>query len=54
MPHYVYVCLDCEKEFIENLHIADLNTIELKCPHCGSKKVEQQAAAFAAVTSKKS
>jgi putative FmdB family regulatory protein len=54
MPHYVYHCLDCEKEFTEILHISDLNTIQLKCPHCGSEKVEQQVAAFAAVTSKKS
>jgi len=54
MPHYVYVCLDCDQEFTEVLHIADLDTVHLKCPHCGSEKVQQQIAEFAAVTSKKS
>jgi putative FmdB family regulatory protein len=54
MPQYLYVCLDCHKEFTKALHIADLTTIRLQCPHCGSEKVEQQVAEFAAVTSKKS
>ena len=54
MPHYVFLCQDCHKEFTEVLHIADLPTYKAKCPHCGSEKVQQQAAAFAAVTSKKS
>jgi putative FmdB family regulatory protein len=54
MPYYVYVCLDCHKEFTKVLHIADLTTVRLQCPLCGSDKVEQQVAAFAAVTSKKS
>jgi len=54
MPHYVFTCLACEKEFTETLHIADLSTIHLKCPHCGSSKVEQKVAEFAAITTKKS
>jgi putative FmdB family regulatory protein len=54
MPHYVYVCLDCHKEFTKVLHIADLTTVRLQCPYCGSERVEQQVAEFAAVTSKKS
>ncbi len=54
MPHYVFLCHDCQKEFTEILHIADLPAYEAKCPHCGSRNVEQRVAAFAAVTSKKS
>jgi putative FmdB family regulatory protein len=59
MPHYVFVCRDCNKKFEQTLHISELEKSELektpvKCPHCGSQKTEQQAAAFAAVTSKKS
>ena len=54
MPHYVFLCQDCHEKFTEILHISDLTTSQVKCPHCGSKNVEQQAAAFSAVTSKKS
>lgn len=54
MPHYIFLCQDCRKEFTEILHMADLSAYRAKCPHCGSTNVEQQAAAFTAVTSKKS
>ncbi len=54
MPQYVFVCQDCKKEFTLFLHIADLEKGGLKCPHCGSANVEQEVAAFSAVTSKKS
>jgi putative FmdB family regulatory protein len=54
MPHYVFLCRDCNKKFEQRLHISELGKTSVKCPHCGSQKVEQQAAAFAAVTSKKS
>ena len=54
MPQYVFFCQDCQKEFIQFLHIADLDKGGVVCPHCGGKQVTQQVAAFAAVTSKKS
>ncbi len=54
MPHYVFLCLDCHKEFTQILHIAELEKGGVVCPHCGSKKVTQEVAAFSAVTSKKS
>jgi len=54
MPYYVFLCQDCRKEFTQALHIADLDKGLAVCPHCGSKRVSQQAAAFSAVTSKKS
>ena len=54
MPHYVFLCRDCNKKFEQRLHISEFGKTSVKCPHCGSQKVEQQAAAFAAVTSKKS
>ena len=54
MPQYVFFCQDCNKEFTRNLHIADLEKVGIVCPHCTSKRVVQQVAAFAAVTSKKS
>ncbi len=54
MPVYDYVCLDCHKPFelVLTLHEHDEET--LKCPNCGSKHVEQEAAAFSVVTSRKS
>ncbi len=54
MAHYLFVCEDCAKEFELVLHIADLEKGDVTCPHCGSRKVQQQVAAFSAVTSKKS
>jgi putative FmdB family regulatory protein len=54
MPVYDYICRDCHKGFEQVLTIREHDSEQLKCPHCGSKKVEQEAAAFYAVTSKKS
>lgn len=54
MPHYLFFCEDCQKEFTVVLHISELETETVKCPECGSAKVHQKVAAFSAVTSKKS
>ena len=54
MPHYVFRCKKCGKEFEQTLHISELAEVRVKCPDCGSQEAEQQVAAFAAVTSKKS
>jgi putative FmdB family regulatory protein len=53
MPVYDYVCNDCHKSFETVLTLTE-HEKEIRCPHCGSKNVEQEAAAFFAVTSKKS
>lgn len=54
MPQYSYLCLACNKQFNVALTISELDRTRVKCPKCGSSKTEQQWAAFAAVTSKKS
>jgi putative FmdB family regulatory protein len=54
MPVYDYVCLDCHKPFEVVLSLNEHDQETPKCPHCGSKNVEQEAAAFFAVTSRKS
>jgi len=54
MPVYDYVCLDCHKSFETVLTLNEHDKETPKCPHCGSKNVEQEAAAFFAVTSRKS
>jgi len=54
MPQYVFQCQDCNKEFTQFLHIADLEKGEVKCPSCGSKRVTQEVVEFSAVTAKKS
>jgi putative FmdB family regulatory protein len=54
MPLYDYVCLDCHKSFETALTLNEHDKEVPKCPHCGSKNVEQEAAAFFAVTSRKS
>jgi putative FmdB family regulatory protein len=54
MRKYVFLCQDCNKEFTQTLHIADLEKGGVACAHCGGKRVTQVVTAFAAVTSKKS
>ena len=54
MPHYEYNCKDCKQTFTTTEHINEHGKHVVKCPKCKSKNVEQQYAAFAAVTSRKS
>ena len=54
MPHYEFLCHDCQKFFDKTLSLADYEEGEILCPHCGSKNVEQRWSAFSAITSNKS
>lgn len=54
MPIYEYKCLGCKKRFSVTLTVEEHGKKKIKCPSCQSGKVEQQVAAFFAVTSKKS
>ena len=54
MPVYDYICNDCKKSFETVLTLAEHDKERISCPHCRSKNVEQEAAAFFAVTGKKS
>lgn len=54
MPQYEYYCKDCKKTFTVIERINEHGTHEVTCPGCKGKNVEQRAAAFAAVTSRKS
>lgn len=55
MPVYEYFCESCQKEFEVALTLKEHDHEEqLQCPKCGGHKVHQMAAAFTAVTSKKS
>ncbi|GEM_PF-197024 len=54
MPVYDYRCKKCGKKFSITMSITEHDTKRVKCPKCGSRSVEQQVAAFYAVTSKKS
>jgi putative FmdB family regulatory protein len=54
MPVYDYVCKDCNNEFELVLTISEHDKTQIKCPKCSGTNVEQESAAFFAVTSKKS
>jgi putative FmdB family regulatory protein len=54
MPRYEFFCEDCKKPFEIILTLAEYEKGKIKCPKCGGKHVHQEAAAFFAVTSKKS
>ena len=53
MPVYDYICNDCHKTFELVMTLKEHET-DIKCPHCKSRNVEQEATAFYAVTGKKS
>jgi putative FmdB family regulatory protein len=54
MPVYDYICKDCQHSFELVLTLSEHDQDNISCPKCKSKNVEQDAAAFYAVTSKKS
>jgi putative FmdB family regulatory protein len=54
MPVYDYLCKDCKKTFERVLTLHEHESEQMRCPKCGGRNIEQQAAAFYAVTSKKS
>jgi len=54
MPVYDYVCLDCHEPFEVVLTLTEHDKEKVTCPKCKGKNVEQEAAAFFAVTSRKS
>jgi putative FmdB family regulatory protein len=54
MPMYDYICLDCGKESLITLTLKDHETRNVKCPGCGSIRVEQVISDFTAKTSRKS
>jgi hypothetical protein len=54
MPVYDYIYNDWQKVFETVLTLEEHDQEKIGCPHYGSKNVEQEAAAFYAVTSKKS
>jgi putative FmdB family regulatory protein len=54
MPIYEYFCEACNKAFEAVLTLHEHDTETIVCPNCNSDKVHQMAAAFTAVTSKKS
>ena len=54
MPRYEFYCEDCKKPFEILLTLAEYEQDKVKCPKCGGKDLQQEAAAFFAVTSKKS
>jgi putative FmdB family regulatory protein len=54
MPVYDYVCKECNKSFEIVLTLHEHEDGKVKCPKCKSKNVEQEPAAFFAVTSRKS
>lgn len=54
MPLYDYICKECHKSFELALTLTEHEKGLVRCPKCGRRKVEQEPAAFFAVTSRKS
>jgi len=54
MPRYEFYCEDCKKSFELILTLEEYEKKNFKCPKCKGKHVQQEVAAFFAVTSKKS
>lgn len=54
MPLYEYQCRECRKTFSVRMKINEHGKKRPKCPHCGSRKLDQQYSSFFAKTGKKS
>jgi len=54
VPTYSFYCKECKKSFTLTMPLAEYEKRKFTCPKCKSKKVDQQMAAFFAVTAKKS
>ncbi len=54
MPMYDYKCLDCGKESLVVLTLKEHSAGGVKCPACGSTKMQQVYTSFVAHTTKKS
>jgi putative FmdB family regulatory protein len=54
MPQYEFFCEACKKVFSKMMSLAEYGKGKVRCPHCGSTKVEQNWSACYTITSKKS
>jgi putative FmdB family regulatory protein len=54
MPTYDYLCLSCGKKFSAHMTIGNHDKHKVKCPKCGSRKLQQRVEQFVAITAKKS
>jgi putative FmdB family regulatory protein len=54
MPTYQYRCAKCGEVFEHIEHVAEHETVRLRCPKCASEAVQHQPTQFFAKTSKKS
>ncbi len=54
MPTYDFRCADCRKKFSLTMSITDRDRKRIKCPKCGSRRVEPVFSSFFAKTSRKS
>jgi putative FmdB family regulatory protein len=49
MPLFEFICLDCGDEFEKLLRKLSDN-VDVQCPACGSKKLEEKVSSFASVS----
>ncbi len=54
MPYYEYRCNECRKSFTIKMSYEEHGRKKIKCPECGTRKVEQVITPVMAKTSKKS
>ena len=54
MPTYDFRCGGCRKKFSLAMSISERERKRIKCPKCGSQRVEAVFSSFVAKTSRKS
>ncbi|HNR39685.1 MAG TPA: zinc ribbon domain-containing protein [Acidobacteriota bacterium] len=50
MPLYEYFCRECRKSFEALRRLSD-DDADVRCPHCGSEKVDREFSTFASAGS---
>lgn len=54
MPTYEFHCEACDKEFSLTLTMRERSEVSIRCPTCGSDRIQSRLTPFVAKTTRKS
>jgi putative FmdB family regulatory protein len=42
MPYHDFYCRSCKKSFLQDSKFTEDEEVDIVCPHCGSKEIEER------------